>query len=90
VTVHAVGVVLHPARDSAEAVDAVLGWAARKGADVFGIGSEIVRLNCAATPLTPAEIGPRSDLLVSIGWRSTATSATMTASRARPLRAGSG
>jgi NAD+ kinase len=66
-TMHAVGVVLHPERDSAEAVDAVLGWAARKGADVFGIGSEIVRLNCAATPLTPAEIGPRSDLLVSIG-----------------------
>jgi NAD+ kinase len=67
VTVHSVGVVLHPARDSAEAVDAVLGWAARNSASVFGIQDEIVRLHCAAEPLTPAELGQRSDLLVSIG-----------------------
>jgi NAD+ kinase len=67
VTVHSVGVVLHPQRDSAEAVDAVLGWASRNSADVFGIGSEIVRLNCAAKPLEAVELGRRSDLLVSIG-----------------------
>lgn len=63
----AVGVVLHPARDSASAVDAVLGWAAGHGADVFGIAEEIARLNCAAKPLSAAELGSRSDLLVSIG-----------------------
>ena len=34
---HVVGLVLHPARDSAEAVDAILGWAKRKGAQVLGI-----------------------------------------------------
>jgi NAD+ kinase len=67
VTVHAVGVVLHPKRDSAEAVEAVLGWASRNNADVFGIGAEIVRLNCAAKPLEATELGRRSDLVVSIG-----------------------
>ena len=38
---HIVGMVLHPARDSAEAVGAVLGWAERKGAQVLGIETEI-------------------------------------------------
>ena len=66
-TVHAVGVVLHPERDPAKAVEAVLGWAARNGADVYGIGDEIARLDCEAKPLTETELAQRSDLLVSIG-----------------------
>jgi NAD+ kinase len=65
--VHAIGLVLHPARDSEEAVTAVLDWAARKGAEVLGIESEIRRLNCAAIPVTPEELGRRSDLVVSLG-----------------------
>lgn len=64
---HVVGIVLHPLRDSADAVDAVLGWAKRKGAQVLGIETEIRRLNCAATGVTAAELGRRSDLLVSLG-----------------------
>jgi NAD+ kinase len=64
---HAVGIVLHPQRDSKEAVDAVLGWAARNGGTVYGIGNEIARLNCAATPVSAEELGKRSDLLVSLG-----------------------
>ena len=64
---HSVGMVLHPQRDSAEAVQAVLGWAARKEATVYGIGNEIARLNCAATAVTAAELARRSDLLVSLG-----------------------
>jgi len=64
---HVVGVVLHPQRDSAEAVDAILGWAAGNGAQVLGIESEISRLNCAAVPVTAAELGRRCDLLVSLG-----------------------
>jgi NAD+ kinase len=62
-----VGMVLHPLRDSAEAVDAVLGWAKRKGAQVLGIETEIRRLNCAALGVTAAELGRRSDLVVSLG-----------------------
>ena len=64
---HVVGMVLHPLRDSADAVDAVLGWAKRKGAEVLGIETEIRRLNCAATGVTAAELGRRSDLVVSLG-----------------------
>jgi NAD+ kinase len=62
-----IGLVLHPQRDSAEAVEAVLGWAAENGAEVLGVGDEIRRLNCAATAVPAREIGRRSDLLVSIG-----------------------
>jgi NAD+ kinase len=64
---HTIGLVLHPQRDSAEAVEAVLGWAANNGAEILGIGAEIKRLNCAATSVTAEELGRRSDLLVSLG-----------------------
>jgi NAD+ kinase len=65
--VHTIGLVLHPQRDSAEAVDAVLGWAAGNGAQILGIGAEIERLRCAAIPVSDVELGRRSDLLVSLG-----------------------
>jgi NAD+ kinase len=65
--VHTIGLVLHPQRDSAEAVAAVLGWASGNGAEILGIGAEIGRLNCAATPVPASELGRRSDLLVSLG-----------------------
>jgi len=64
---HHVGVVLHPQRDSAEAVAAILDWASRHGATVFGIGDEIARLNCAATSVPADELARRSDLIVSLG-----------------------
>jgi NAD+ kinase len=65
--VHTIGLVLHPQRDSAEAVEAVLGWAARTEAEILGIGTEIQRLNCLATAVSAAELGRRSDLVVSLG-----------------------
>ncbi|MGH3302067.1 MAG: NAD(+)/NADH kinase [Streptosporangiaceae bacterium] len=64
---HIVGLVLHPKRDSAEAVTAVLGWALRRSIQVLGIESEIRRLNCAATAVTDTELGSRCDLVVSLG-----------------------
>ena len=64
---HSVGIVLHPQRDSAEAVNAILDWADRNGGTVYGIGNEIVRLNCAATAVTADELAKRSDLIVSLG-----------------------
>jgi NAD+ kinase len=63
----AIGLVLHPARDSAAAVTAVLDWAARRDAHVLGIGAEIERLNCAAMAVTAQELGQRADLVVSLG-----------------------
>jgi NAD+ kinase len=65
--VDVLGLVLHPERDSAEAVTAVLDWAARKGAQVLGIDTEIERLSCAAVAVPAAEIGQRADLLISLG-----------------------
>jgi NAD+ kinase len=65
--VHAVGLVLHPERDSAEAVSAVLDWADRRSIKVLGIGDEIVRLRCAAQAVSAEELGRRSDLIVSLG-----------------------
>jgi NAD+ kinase len=62
-----VGLVLHPRRDSAAAVTSVLGWAARNGAQVLGIDSEIGRLDSAAIAVPAEEIGHRVDLLVSLG-----------------------
>jgi NAD+ kinase len=64
---HSVGLVLHPRRDSGDAVSAILSWAARRGIRVFGIDSEIERLNCAAVPVPAAEIAARCDLVVSLG-----------------------
>ncbi len=64
---HIVGLVLHPKRDSAEAVAAVLDWATRRRIQVLGIESEIQRLNCAAIAVTDTELGRRSDLVVSLG-----------------------
>ena len=64
---HVVGMVLHPKRDSAEAVAAVLDWAARRSIQVLGIDAEIKRLNCAAVSVSAPELGRRSDLLVSLG-----------------------
>jgi len=80
---HSVGLVLHPRRDSAGAVNAVLGWAARQEIAVFGIEEEISRLRCAALPLTAEELGNRSDLVVSLGGDGTMLRAMRLADRQR-------
>jgi hypothetical protein len=47
---HVVGMVLHPERDSAEAVAAILGWAQRKRVLVLGVEWEISRLKNGRGP----------------------------------------
>ena len=64
---HTVGIVLHPERDSAEAVEAILDWAAKRSIQVLGINAEIKRLRCAATAVSAEELGRRSDIIVSLG-----------------------
>ena len=78
---HTIGLVLHPQRDSAEAVEAMLGWAAANGKEILGIGAEIKRLNCAATAVTAEELGRRSDLIVSLGGDGTMLRAMRLADR---------
>ena len=64
---HVIGVVLHPERDSVQAVDAILDWAERRQIQVLGIENEIRRLNCQAEAVTATELGRRADLVVSLG-----------------------
>lgn len=80
---HVVGMVLHPKRDSAEAVAAVLDWATRRGIQVLGIDAEIRRLNCAAVSVSDTELGRRSDLVVSLGGDGTMLRAMRLADRHR-------
>ncbi|HKB31535.1 MAG TPA: NAD(+)/NADH kinase [Streptosporangiaceae bacterium] len=80
---HNVGLVLHPKRDSADAVTAVLDWAAQRGIGVLGIEREIQRLNCAALAVTAKELGRRADLVVSLGGDGTMLRAMRIADRQR-------
>jgi NAD+ kinase len=80
---HNVGLVLHPRRDSADAVTAVLDWAANRGIGVLGIDAEIRRLRCAAVAVTAEELGRRADLVVSLGGDGTMLRAMRLADRQR-------
>jgi NAD+ kinase len=79
----AVGLVLHPERDSEGAVNAVLDWAAQKSVKVLGINEEIERLHCSAVAVTPRELGQRADLVVSLGGDGTMLRAMRLADRQR-------
>jgi NAD+ kinase len=81
---HVVGIVLHPRRDPAEAVGAILDWAARREIQVLGIRAEIERLNCAAIGVSDAELGQRSDLVVALGGDGTMLRAMRLVDRRRP------
>ena len=80
---HSAGLVLHPRRDSAAAVEAVLGWAANRGIEILGMAEEVVRLDCAAVAVSAAELASRSDLLVSLGGDGTMLRAMRLADRQR-------
>ena len=80
---HVVGLVLHPERESADAVTAVLDWAARRHIQVLGIEAEIARLNCTAIAVSAADLGRRADLVVSLGGDGTMLRAMRLADRQR-------
>ena len=61
-----VGMVLHPRRDSAEAIAKLLGWAAGHGAAVVGLPDEVGRIGGGVEPVDAAELAG-CDLLVSLG-----------------------
>jgi NAD+ kinase len=80
---HFVGLVLHPQRDSQQAVGAVLDWAGQKGVQVLGIEEEISRLRCSAKAVSASELGSKSDLVVSLGGDGTMLRAMRIADRQR-------
>src|SRR5918993_5180738 len=61
-----VGLVLHPRRDSGEAVAAVLEWTGRHGATVVGLPDEVGRIDGVIEEVADAELAG-CDLLVSLG-----------------------
>jgi NAD+ kinase len=65
--IRTLGLVLHPRRDSAQAVSTVLGWAAGRGVTVLGLAEEVGRLDCTAVAVTAATMAAQADLLVGLG-----------------------
>jgi NAD+ kinase len=65
--VRTMGIVLHPHRDSAEAVDTILTWAAARGVIVLGLDQEIGRLDGVAVIVSPVAMADQADLLVALG-----------------------
>ena len=61
------GIVLHPHRDSAEAVNTILTWAAARGVTVLGLDQEIGRLDGVAVIVSPVAMADQADLLVALG-----------------------
>jgi NAD+ kinase len=61
-----VGLVLHPERDSHEAMGTISGWAADRRARLVGLADEAAR-TWGAAQLSPEEIAQQADLVVSLG-----------------------
>ena len=61
-----VGLVLHPRRDSSEAVQAVLDWTGRHDATVVGLPGEVDRIGCDIEEVEPDALAG-VDLLISLG-----------------------
>ncbi|MER6945689.1 NAD(+)/NADH kinase [Nonomuraea sp. NPDC000554] len=62
-----VGLVLHPKRDSKEAIDTIVRWAAGHGVTVLGLHEEVGRIDCTAVAVDACTLVERADLLVSLG-----------------------
>ena len=61
-----IGLVLHPRRDSAEAIGMILAWAGGHGAEVLGLPDEVARIGGGVQAIDAGEL-PKCDLLVSLG-----------------------
>ena len=65
--IRTLGIVLHPRRDSAEAVNAILSWAIARGVTVLGLDEEIGRLDGVAVMVSATAMADQADLLVALG-----------------------
>jgi NAD+ kinase len=65
--IRTLGVVLHPRRDSTEAVNTVLRWADDRDVKVLGLAEEVGRLDCRAVVVPAAAMAAQADLLVAMG-----------------------
>ena len=65
--IHTVGLVLHPKRDSAPAIEAIIKWAAARQITVLGLPDEVGRIDCSAVSVSAEELVERATLMVSLG-----------------------
>ncbi|MDH2427352.1 NAD(+)/NADH kinase [Sphaerisporangium sp. TRM90804] len=65
--VKTVGLVLHPQRDSKQAIDTIVEWAQGRGNTVLGLPDEVDRIHCSAVAVDSATLVNSADLLVSLG-----------------------
>jgi NAD+ kinase len=65
--VHTVGLVLHPRRDSAPAIETIIDWATSRQVTVLGLPDEVGRIDCTAVAVEEPELIDRSALMVSLG-----------------------
>jgi NAD+ kinase len=64
--IHTVGLVLHPERDSREALATICRWAGEQRARLVGLTGEVARAE-GATEVPPEELARQADLVVSLG-----------------------
>lgn len=65
--VHTVGLVLHPKRDSASAIETIIGWARQREVAVLGLHDEVDRIDCSAIAVDATQLAEQAALLVSLG-----------------------
>jgi NAD+ kinase len=63
----AVGLVLHPGRDCATAMQMITGWAHARNVTVLGLEGEVGRITGEATAVDAGELAERADCVVSLG-----------------------
>jgi len=63
----AVGLVLHPGRDCATAMEMITRWAQARNVRVLGLEGEVERITGEATAVDAGELAERADCVVSLG-----------------------
>jgi NAD+ kinase len=63
----AVGLVLHPGRDCASAMEMITGWAHARNVTVLGLEGEVERITGEVTAVDVDELADRADCVVSLG-----------------------
>ena len=65
--ISAVGLVLHPGRDSTPAMETITSWARARKVSVLGVESEVSRITGVVAAVDPQYLAEHADLVVSLG-----------------------
>jgi NAD+ kinase len=62
-----VGLVVHPLRRCAPAVETINSWAAARGVTVLGLSGEVDTMGCPVEPVEADALAERTDVMISLG-----------------------